>query len=181
MNIKNIKKYTIGFRAEDLYYDLLQFNNIDTFVLFLGLTLLRAHSENYPFTFEEYKRELFKVNGYLLAEDLGQIQYSTQTEIDSERFDIVILSQYTAEDDNIPYLLAAFPEYTKKELKQHEYRMSVDNYLDILEKLLNFHAAKVPYIILYEDEHKIVHCEEYDPTEEEKSSNWKAIPNNQAK
>ena len=180
MNTK-IKKYTIGMRAEDLYYRVLQYNSVDMLVLFLGLTLLRTYPENYPFTFEEYKRKLFKVNGYLLAQDPGQLEFHTQTEIDSEMFDIVILSQYTAEDENIPYLLAAFSEYTKEQLKQHEYRMSVDNYLEILEKFLNFYATKVPYIILYEDDNKIVHCEEYFPTEEEKASNWKAIPNNQAK
>ena len=57
MNTK-IKKYTIGMRAEDLYYRVLQYNSVDMLVLFLGLTLLRTYPENYPFTFEEYKRKL---------------------------------------------------------------------------------------------------------------------------
>ena len=50
-------------------------------------------------------------------------------------------------------MLAAFPDYTKEELEQHEYRMSVNNYLGILEKFLNFYAAKTP------DKYKIVNSE----------------------
>ena len=37
--------------------------------------------------------------------------------------------------------------------------MSVNNYLGILEKFLNFYAAKTPDIILYEDKYKIVNSE----------------------
>lgn len=181
MKKNNLKKYILGARSERVYYNILQYNSIDMLVLFLGLTYLYEYPENYPYTFEFYKRELFRINGGLLAEEPEQFEYSTNTNLDSDFFDIVILSQYTAEDEHIPKLLAAFPEYTKEELKQHEYRMSVDNYLEILEQFLNFHAAKTPYIILYEDEHRIVHCKEYFPTEEEKASNWKAIPNNHAK
>ena len=181
MNKNNVKKYIFGSRSERVYYNILQYNSVDMLVLFLGLTYLYEYPENYPYTFEFYKRELFKKNGGLLAEEPEQFEYSTQTKIDSESFDIVILSQYTTEDEHIPKLLAAFPKYTQNELEQHEYRMSVDNYLEILEKFLNFHTTKTPYIILYEDEHKIVHCEEYFPTEKEKTSNWKAISNNYAK
>ena len=180
MNKNNLKKYILGARSDRLYYNTLQYNNIDMLVLFLGLTYLYEYPENYPHTFDFYKKQLFKVDGGLIAENPGIFESSTYTNLDPEIFDIVIVSQFTAEDSNISYLLAAFPQYTKEELKQHEYRMSVDNYLEVLGKFLNFYAANVPYIILYEDENKKVHCKEYEPTEEEKASNWKAVPNNHA-
>jgi hypothetical protein len=172
----HIKKYIIGVRTDRVYYNILQYNHIDMLVLFLGLTFLYENPENGPYTFEKYKKQLFEPDGYLSAEKQDQYEYSTTTEIDPEFHNIRIASQYTWENKNIPKLMEYFPEYTKEQLKEHEYRMSIDNYLEILKTFLDFYEAKVPYIILYEDNLGKVHCKEYHPTQEEKESNWKAVP-----
>ena len=51
----------------------------------------------------------------------------------------------------------------------------------MLKQYLECYKKRIEYIILYKDENKKMHCKEYFPTEEEKASNWKAIPNNHAK
>ena len=165
------------------YYNVVEYNHIDMLALHLGLTFLKHDphiDQKKPYSFENLKNALFKTE-FLLSEIPNMEEFCTFIELDLATKTVKVVSSYPWADENISILMEVFPEYTKEELKQHEYRMSVDNYLEILEKFLNFYATKVPYIILYEDDNKIVHCEEYFPTEEEKASNWKAIPNNQAK
>lgn len=180
---KNKVSYIICKLSTWMLYNVVEYNDINMLVLLLGLMFLNDDHHvvaNRPYTFEDLKNCLY-TTGELISEVQDLKDCNTGTELDLEHQIVRIISSFTQIDDNISNLLEIFPEYTKEELKQHEYRMSVDNYLEILEKFLNFYATKVPYIILYEDDNKIVHCEEYFPTEEEKASNWKAIPNNQAK
>jgi len=136
-------------------------------VLYLSFNSLHQMPYYHPYTFERYKEILFTPHTYLLSQIDENFEFSTTTELDPELHNIRIASSYTWTDENIPDLQKRFPEYTKEQLKEHEYRISVDNYLEILQKFLNFHESKMSYIILYEDDKSKVHCEEYFPTQEE--------------
>lgn len=165
------------------YYDVIQYNHLDMLALHLGLTFLKYDphiDRKKPYSFEDLKDNLFKT-GFLLSEIPNLEEFCTPTELDLETQTVTISSSYPWADSKIPKLLAAFPEYTKEQLEDHEYRMMIDSYLEILEQYLDNYKMKVPYIILYEDETGRVHCEEYFPTEEEKAYHWKIIPNNHAK
>lgn len=180
---KNNVSYIICNLSTWMLYNVVEYNDINMLVLLLGLMFLDDDHHvvaNRPYTFEDLRNCLY-TTGELISEVQDLKDCNTGTELDLENQIVRIISSFTQIDDNISNLLEIFPEYTREQLKQHEYRMSIDNYLETLQRFLNFHAKKVPYIILYEDEHKIVHCEVYEPTKEEKASNWKAVPSNLTK
>jgi len=180
---KNINSYITCKKSTWMLYNILEYNDIDLLILLLGLMFLDNDyhvAAKQPYTFEDFKNCLYDT-GNLISEEQGVDGFSSHTELELETETVRIFTLFIQLDKNIPALIEAFPKYTKDELKQYEYIMKVDNYLDILKKFFNFYNAQIPYIVLYKGETGKVHCEEYDPTEEEKTSNWKAIPNNQAK
>lgn len=180
---KNNVSYIICNLSTWMLYSVIEYNDIDMLVLLLGLGFLNNdyHVEaKRPYTFEDFKNCLYRT-GDLISEEQGIDEYDTGTELDLETQTVRIVSSYTWTNSKIKELMAAFPEYTREQITRHEYIMNVDNYLDILKKFLNFYNAQIPYIVLYKDDAGKVHCEEYFPTEEEKESNWKAVPSNHAK
>ena len=72
-------------------------------------------------------------------------------------------------------------EYILNSIFKYNITLKPDEIEDFINNENEYENDYMSNIILYEDEHKKVHCEEYNPTEEEKLSNWKAIPNNYAK
>ena len=167
-----IKKYVIcNLNDTDAYgyYDVIQYNHIDMLALHLGLTFLKYDphiDRKKPYFFEDLKDNLFKTD-FLLSEIPNLEEFCTYTELDLETQTVKVVSSYPWADSKIPKLLTAFPEYTKEQLKDHEYRMMIDNYLEILEQYLDSYRMKISYIILYEDDNKKIHCKEYHPTKEE--------------
>jgi|GEM_PF-4931781 len=171
---QKIKKYIICAFAKfnsDFYYYNREYTNIDMMVLFLSFNSLHEFMKE-PHTFEHYREILFTPNRYLASVIPEEDEYSTSTEWDREQRNIRIASSYTYEDAMILRLLEKFPEYTKEQLKEHEYRMDVLNYLEILEKFLHFHTSKIPYLVFYEDMQGKVHLEQYFPTDEEWQKYW---------
>ena len=60
------------------------------------------------------------------------------------------------------YFEKSFPQEKSKDFLEYEYPISLDNFLELAEKMKRFFDDSVEWIILYEDEQGKVHLEKYD-------------------
>ena len=60
------------------------------------------------------------------------------------------------------YFEKSFPSEKSKDFLEYEYPISLDNFLELAEKMKKFFNANVEWIILYEDQFGTVHLEKYD-------------------
>jgi len=128
-------------------------------------------------TFDQYKTELLN-NKHLESGD-GDALYTDVTILNNEM--VSIISTYTSDEEAMGARLKYYSDFTKEQFKQFQILIKINDFLELLKEFLYHAHAKTPYIILYEDENQKVYCEEYFPTEEEKASNWKVMPNNHTK
>ena len=128
--------------------------------------------------FEDYKKILLEINS-LNAGDTSW--FSTQISLNKENNTVYGNSDFTADPNHLLYYSESYSDIGDEKIVGYAYQISLENFLDVLKQYLECYKKRIEYIILYKDENKKMHCKEYFPTEEEKASNWKAIPNNHAK
>jgi hypothetical protein len=160
--MKEIKaRYAPGGRPEyywERYYN--DEDSLDLHLLFSFLTYLSNTNYEYWYlnktkpckdlTFEDYKQMLFE-KGEIWSSDSSFIHNVAGLEPHNK---VGISSTYTSDDD-------------QEQLENYEYIMDLDDFLEVLKNFIDNALLKTPYIIVYEDDNKKMHCETYKPTPEE--------------
>jgi len=60
------------------------------------------------------------------------------------------------------YFELLFPEEKEKDFLEYTYPISLDNFLELAKKMIEYFHKKVEWIIIYEDEQGKVHLKKYD-------------------
>lgn len=121
----------------------------DMFLLGHLLGHLRIENQNPEFIMHELQTKKF----ISVANDLEYLagRYNPQTNI------LRIGGKYADFMDQA-YFESCFPEEKSKDFLEYEYPISLDNFLELAEKMKKFFDDRVEWIILYEDEMDLFEC-----------------------
>ena len=125
----------------------------DMFLLGHLLGHLRIENQNREFIMHELRTKKF----ISVANDLEYYagRYNSQTNI------LNIGGEYADYQDQA-YFEKSFPQEKSKDFLEYEYPISLDNFLDLAEKMKLLFDLHTHWVILYEDEFGKVHLEQYD-------------------
>ena len=169
------KEYAIAVRGD--YYTLIGSNSINMMVIVWSFSWLSQNSYKEKETlFETYKQALFE-EGYLNSVGEGFMDYGTSASLEAATHTIHFISNFPVNQRIVDAVIKVFPQYSQEFLEDHEYVMSLENYLEILRKVFEYYEAKIEFIIFYVDDAGKVQCEPYYPTQEDENKYMYNIAN----
>ena len=125
------------------YYSEAFINSYDMYLVGKLLSYLRIENQNREFIMHELRTKKF----ISVANDFEYFagRYNLETNI------LKIGGEYADFMDQA-YFESCFPEEKSKDFLEYEYPISLDNFLELVEKMKTFFDERIEWIILYEDE-----------------------------